>query len=235
MKIKNKIHTIEFLSCTNPNNIIIYCHGLGANKSMVTRFTDNLLSHDIGVYAFDFPGHGDDNTDFKYFNLELCIQYLDNVIDYVTQKHNNSRIYLFGSSYGAFVILNKLIKNNNKIEKTFLMGPAVNFSEIINRKMNITDDYFRHNEYLHLYNNIKLSANTYNGFALGTILVKKHKFNNIFVIQGDIDKTVYLSDVEKFCSYNNCILEVIKNGNHELDDFNTEINDFILKYMKLDK
>ena len=52
-------------------------------------------------------------NDFKKFNLNNCISYLKDTINYIKDKHKDSKIYLFGSSYGGFVILNsykKIIK-----------------------------------------------------------------------------------------------------------------------------
>ena len=86
--INDKINTFSAIPRDNMNKIIIYCHGLGANKIWATRFYDYLLTNKIGIISFDFPGHGEDKTDFVYFNLSLCISYLEEMIDYVKIKYN---------------------------------------------------------------------------------------------------------------------------------------------------
>ena len=138
--VNNKINTFMAVD-DSVDRIVIYCHGLGANKIWATRFYDYLLTNKIGIISFDFPGHGEDKTDFVYFNLSLCISYLEEMIDYVKIKYNVP-IYLFGSSFGGFVILNKLIKTDINIKKAMLMCPAINFCEIIERKLGISLDYF---------------------------------------------------------------------------------------------
>ena len=138
--IDERINALSAISDEHMNKIVIYCHGLGSNKTWAIKFYENLLNENIGIVSFDFPGHGEDNTDFSDFDLSLCITYLDRVIQYVKDKYNVP-IYLFGCSFGGFVILNKIIQNNN-IEKTMLMCPAVNFCEILEIKADVSSNYF---------------------------------------------------------------------------------------------
>ena len=64
----NRINTFENMPTNELEKIVIYCHGLGSDKSLVNRFSKDLLNKNIGVVSFDFPGHGDDKTDFSFFN-----------------------------------------------------------------------------------------------------------------------------------------------------------------------
>lgn len=216
------IKQIKYLN-NNPNKIIIYVHGLGSNKEMINRFSKKLLEKGIGIVSFDQPCHGEDKTDFKYFNIELCIKYLNNIIDELKNNYN-SKIYLFGSSFGGFVILNKLLEDNKNIEKSILMSPAINFYSIIKRKMNIDDNYFNNNKYLELYNDIKLYKDTYFDIKKREEILLKTPLNNVYIIQGNIDKTVYLDDIKNYT--NN--IKIIDNGKHELYDYEEEIVEFIL-------
>ena len=204
--------------------VIIYCHGLGSKKEKINRLKDKLLENNIGVVAFDFPGHGEDKTDFSKFNLNLCISYLEEVIE----KHKNKKIYLFGSSYGGFVILNKLIRNNKYINNTILLSPAVNFLSIVNRKQNIDINYFNNQEYIDLYNNIKIYKTAYIDYKNNEEKVYKYKYNNINIIHGTLDKTVLLKDVEYFSKKNNLNLKIVKDAKHELFGYEDEIINFIL-------
>lgn len=207
--------------------VVIYCHGLGSDRKWVKRFCDKLLENNLAVYAFDFPGHGQDDTDFFEFTLSLCVSYLNEVIDYVRREHN-TLIYLFGSSFGGFVILNRLISKNDDIEKTILMCPAINFCEILENKSKISDDYFNTNQYMPLYNNIKIYKQAYDEFKDGDLQIKKFKFNDVAVIQGMLDRTVNYKDVENFCRKNNLKLKLLQNGEHELYGNDNEILDFLI-------
>ena len=210
------------------NKIIIYCHGLGSNKTWATRFYDGLLKNKIGIISFDFPGHGEDKTDFSLFNLSLCITYLEEMITYVKTKYNVP-IYLFGCSFGGFVVLNKLIQNNKNIEKTMLMCPAINFCEIMEHKSGMSLDYFNTNEFMPLYNNIKIYKDAYLEFKDGDEAVKNYEFQNISIIHGTSDKTVLYKDISNFCKKNNLKLTTIEDGKHELYNYDNEIVNFLLK------
>ena len=169
--VNNKINIIENMPIDELEKIVIYCHGLGSNKNLVNRFSKDLLNNNIGVVSSDFPGHGDDKTPFSLFNLSLCIEYLEEVIKYIKNKYNVP-ICLFGSSFGGFVVLNRLIIRNNDIDKTILMCPAINFCEIMELKSGISIDYFDTNEFMPLYNNIKIYKDSYLEFKNGDKKIK---------------------------------------------------------------
>ena len=225
--VNNKINTFMAVG-DSVDRIVIYCHGLGANKIWATRFYDYLLTNKIGIISFDFPGHGEDKTDFVYFNLSLCISHLEEMIDYVKIKYKVP-IYLFGSSFGGFVILNKLIKTDINIKKAMLMCPAINFCEIIERKLGISLDYFNTNEFVPLYNNIKIYKDAYLEFKNGNNAVKNYEFQNVSIIQGTLDRTVLYDDISKFCKKNNLKLTTIEGGKHELYGYDEEIINFMLE------
>ena len=224
----NRINTFENMPTNELEKIVIYCHGLGSDKSLVNRFSKDLLNKNIGVVSFDFPGHGDDKTDFSFFNLSLCIEYLEEVIEYVKNKYNVP-ICLFGSSFGGFVILNRLIRRNNDIDKTILMCPAINFCEIMELKSGISIDYFDTNEFMPLYNNIKIYKDAYLEFKNGDKEGREGEFRNISIIQGMIDKTVSYDDIKEFCLRNKLELITIEKGKHELYGYDEEIVDLLIK------
>lgn len=224
----NRINTFENMPTDELEKIVIYCHGLGSDKSLVNRFSEDLLNKNIGVVSFDFPGHGDDKTDFSFFNLSLCIEYLEEVIKYVKDKYNVP-ICLFGSSFGGFVILNRLIRRNNDKDKTILMCPAINFCEIMELKSGISIDYFDTNEFMPLYNNIEIYKDSYLEFKNGDKKIRKANFRNISIIQGMMDKTVSYDDIREFCLRNNLELVTIEKGKHELYGYDEEIVDLLIK------
>ena len=159
--INNRIH---LFSATEPKNkkVIIYVHGLGGNKNWITRFYKDLLNNGYDTYSIDLISHGEDGNDFKKFNLSNCISYLKDTINYIKEKNKDSEIYLFGSSYGGFVILNAYKEIIDDVDKIYLMCPAINFCEIMEIKTgNLNIEYFDDNEYLPLYNNIKIYKDAY--------------------------------------------------------------------------
>lgn len=223
----NKIYTFSSNLDNSLNGIIIYCHGLGSNKEMSQRFSDKLVKNNIGLIAFDFPGHGEDSTDFKDFNLDLCIDYLNRVITSIKNEYDVP-IYLFGSSFGGFVILNRLINKSSDISKTILMCPAINFCEIMERKTGLSLDYFKDNSYKDLYNNIKIYKNSYIEFKEGDSRVREYNYKDIFIIEGTDDQTTTYESMKEFSSKNDLDMLTIESGKHELYGYDDEIIDYII-------
>lgn len=223
----NKIYTFSSNLDNSLNGIIIYCHGLGSNKEMSQRFSDKLVKNNIGLIAFDFPGHGEDSTDFKDFNLDLCINYLNRVITSIKNEYDVP-IYLFGSSFGGFVILNRLINKSSDISKTILMCPAINFCEIMERKTGLSLDYFKDNSYKDLYNNIKIYKNSYIEFKEGDSRVREYSYKDIFIIEGTDDQTTTYESMKEFSSKNDLDMLTIESGKHELYGYDDEIIDYII-------
>ena len=225
--VNNKIHIFSAIQKENIQKIVIYCHGHGSNKHWASRFYKGLINHDIGIIAFDFPGHGEDTTDFSKFDLSLCINYLNDIIKYVKINYNVP-ICLFGCSFGGFVILNRLIKNNNDIYKTILMCPAINFCEILEQKSNVSLEYYKSNLYMPLYNNIKIYRKAYVEFKNGDLKIQNSNCQNIAIIQGSMDKTVLCGIIKEFCDIKKIKLKIIEGGKHELYGFDDDIIKFLL-------
>ena len=109
------------------------------------------------------------------------------------------------------------------------MCPAINFCEIMELKSGISIDYFDTNEFMPLYNNIKIYKDSYLEFKNGDKKIRKANFRNISIIQGMMDKTVSYDDIREFCLRNNLELVTIQKGKHELYGYDEEIVD-LLKY-----
>lgn len=215
----------------NMNGLVIYCHGLGADRCWALRYYKELVDNNIGIVSFDLPGHGEDKIPNSQFNLELCLSYLEQVIEYVKNTYK-AKIYLLGSSYGGFVLLNRLMSKNEDIEKTFLISPAINFCEIIERRAGILlDDYLKINNYVHIFYDIDIYKEPYYEMKEQEKIIKQFNFKNIDIIHGKKDRTVLLSDVEMFSNKNNLKLKVVEDGKHELHGHEEEIVNFILENM----
>ena len=94
--------------------------------------------------------------------------------------------------------------------------------------MKINKDYFKKNNYIHLYGNVKIYKNAYNEFMKADEFVKEFNYTNILIIQGKLDKTVSYEKQKKFVQNNKLKLITIENGSHELYEFNKEIGDALI-------
>ena len=225
--INNNIHMFKATGNNKNEKAILYVHGLGANKNWITRFYRQLLDNNIDVYSIDLVSHGNDITSFKKFNVTNCVQYIKDTLNYL--KDNYNKVYLFGSSYGGFVILNAYNEVINYVDNIYLMCPAINFCEIMEEKVGgLNIDYYNNHDFLPLYNNIKIYKNTYKKLKKGDEFIKHNKFKKVFIIQGDNDTTVNVNNIVKFCNDNNLKYKIINNGKHELYGYDSEIIEFIL-------
>ena len=210
----------------NMKSIVIYCHGFGDNKDRIYQHDKILNDNNIGIISFDLPCNGEDNTPYDKFNLDNCISYLKEIVEYV--KKYNVDIYSIGSSFGGYILL-EYVRRYDDISKVFLKFPAVNFYECIKRKLNI-DDNFDNKDYIEL-SNFKLYKDSFKSF--NTDLVNNFSTkSDIYIIHGDKDKTVLLSDVHNFCTHFNIRLKVIEGATHGMKDYLDLINEEIINYFK---
>lgn len=215
----------------NMNSIVIYCHGFGENKDRIKQHYEILNSNNIGIISFDFPCHGDDKQDDIQFNLTNSIDYLNAVIKYV--KKYDVPFCLMGSSFGGYIILSRINRVSEKIDKVFLKFPAVNFYECTKRKLKIDLNYFDEHEYYEFLNGRRLYKEGFIQFMNDNLMNKFDKHNsNIYIIHGDKDNTVLLKDVWYFCKKNNINLKVIEGAKHGMKDHLDIVNIELVNYLK---
>ena len=227
-RIDNNINCFKSIP-DDMQHIIIYCHNLGSDCSWSLRFSEELYDKKIGIISFDLPGHGLDNIDFKKFNLILCLNYLNIVINYVKRMYPDIKINLLGSSFGSYLILNRLIRNIERFNSVLLMSPCVNIIDFLQREHNITLDYYNNHEYKILYGNVKLYKNTYLEFLENDVFNNKKiiRNNDIFVIHGEDDRVINIEVIQEFCNNLNIPLTRIPNAPHEFYSYLNQVNNFI--------
>ena len=103
------------------------------------------------------------------------------------------------------------------------------------RKSNVSLEYYHSNLYMPLYNQIKIYKKAYMEFKHGDIQIENSDFQNIAIIQGTLDKTVLCDEIKKFCKNKNIKLKIINGGKHELYDFDQDIIKFLFKQLMDEK
>ncbi len=218
------IHALKVIP-ENVKKVIVYCHGLGANKNWMARFYEPLYQNQIGIIAFDFPGHGEDERIFSDFPFEQCLSDLEKVIDYAKQY---AKVSLFGCSFGGFVVLNELLKHS-QVESTYLMCPAVNFCSIVEKKTGVSEQFYETHDSIFLYKHMKLTKEIYHTLKEAEAKVMASFYQNIHIIHGKMDTTVDYQVIQVFCQKHASLLTTIESGKHELYGFDQEIIDWLLK------
>ena len=130
-KIKVKLSIPEGKTRTE---VYIICHGFGSAKD--GRSTE-IMAHKLNengfiAISFDFPGHGDSIEPIEKLTVENCISYINEVFEYVKNEFKNHEISILSTSFGAYVTINKLIKDKkNEFKNIVLRCPAIDMKNIL--------------------------------------------------------------------------------------------------------
>lgn len=227
--INNQIYSL--LSIPNDlRKIVIYCHGFGESKDRIQEHAHLLNQNNIGIIGFDFPCHGEDKNSDHYYNLNNSLSYLKQVIDYA--KKYGVPISLMGSSFGGYIILSLINKTNEYFDKVFLKFPAVNFYECTKTKLKIELNYSDNHEYYEFLNGRRMFKDAFIQFMNDNLMDNFDKHgNDIYIIHGDKDNTVLLSDIECFCLKNNIKLDIIKGAGHGMTNHLEIVNQKLIRYL----
>lgn len=117
----------------NCTKVVILIHGLSSSKEsenasyMMSYFTKK----DIGVVAYDQPGHGTEDAANETLLLKNCLDSLASVEKYLIGKYPDAEICYFGSSFGGYVLGIYLARKLNSGRKAFMRCSAVIFPQMI--------------------------------------------------------------------------------------------------------
>lgn len=186
------------------NSIFIFCHGFcsGKGSNSVKVVANMLLDCGIPSIAFDFPGHMDSVQGTDKLKVDVCISYIDTIIDYVKKMYGNEiKISFYAISFGAYILLNKLIGDDSNYDNIVLRSPAFNMKDILKESL-LKENFEKYKQ------NGKARAG-YGGkievpYSLYEEFVDNNLYNNynekrkILIIQGTLDDTASIEDTYKF-------------------------------------
>ena len=200
----NNLHSCLYLpNNSTPKEIVVGIHGFSGDKesSVLIELSKHLNENSVALITFDLPCHGE-NDNSKPLILQDCFDSIKNIFDFVKNNFKNIPISTFATSFGGYLLLNHLSKNEEKLNKVILRAPAIHMSNVL--------------ENVILPFN-KLSANSLNspanlGFEKKLIINKQFledlKVNNLehlpkikdflYILQGKLDDIVDPKMNEKF-------------------------------------
>lgn len=230
LEIKSKKYKISTKLYLPPENIelkeiIIACHGFAGDKesSAIKLLADEMLKYGIGVICFDFPGHGESKTDASNLTIDNCIQDINTIENYIKYTYKNIPISIFSTSFGAYITLINIFRNNKTYKKIILRSPAIRMANIYRYALlREPEEDYRNRGYTKLgfereliipYNFIKELDNN-NIFEM----YKNITIPNIYIIQGDEDNIAPIKDTKDFVSLNpkKIKLYIIKGADHRM-------------------
>lgn len=212
-----------FLSQNTVKKIIIACHGFGGDKesSTITDLAEEIILKNIAVVSFDFPAHGESKLDGKELTIENCINNINTVYRY--SKKFNAPISLFATSFGAYVNLINIARNNNEFQKIVLRSPAIEMAKIL-KEVLLKESFSKYKEngytILGFERKMKIPYSFYEELLNNNInkIYDDIEIPKIHIIQGNKDEIAMIEDTMKFVENNKNQIElnIIDNGDHRM-------------------
>lgn len=205
--IKKEIENINckiFEPSQKKERVLIAIHGFGGDceSSVIENVAKGLEGQGIVVFSFDLPCHGKDKITSE-LKLGSCLERIEKVLNIVKQKYKEEQISFFATSFGAYLLLNYIVKNKCNFEKIILRAPAIFMYEIFAKKILTEQGYS-----LTKINNHPIELGYERKMICEKSFVEELKINNlenfhfdkhIDIIQGDKDDIINIIDNEFYC------------------------------------
>ena len=185
------------------NEIVIGVHGFAGDKesSVLIVLANELNKHNKALISFDLPCHGE-NDKAQILNLTNCINSIKTIFDYVKENFANIPISVFATSFGGYLTLNYLSKNNEHLHKLILRAPAIYMHKILETVILPEHNFNKEdlNKTINLgYENPLLVDNKFL-VDLQNLNLENSKTTNhfLYILQGKQDDVVNPNDNAKF-------------------------------------
>ncbi|MDO5557204.1 MAG: alpha/beta fold hydrolase [Clostridia bacterium] len=220
---KDYLINIKEYIVKDSKEVCILCHGFCSWKDSdsIVTVAKRLNKDGITAIALDFPCHGDSNLSPEYLRVENCISDIKVLEEYIKEKYKVDKISIFGVSFGAYIILNKVIREKKGYYKNIILrSPAIDMKNIlINCLIKESINDFKKNRIVKAGHGGKKEViyDFYEDLIKNDILKLYNKNERIVLIQGNIDDTAPIEDTYKFIKLDkNLELIEMKNVNHRM-------------------
>lgn len=211
-------------SINESNKIFIFCHGFcsGKGSNSVKVVANMLLECGIPSISFDFPGHINSIQGTDKLEVDVCISYINSVVEYVKKEYGNSiKISFYAISFGAYILLNKLIGDNSYYDNIVLRSPAFNMKNILVKSLlkDSFEQYKREGKAKAGHGGkIEIPYSFYEDLVRHNLYDNYKEKRKILIIQGSLDDTAPIKDTYKFIK-NRPEIELIemKNIKHHME------------------
>ncbi len=128
--------------------------------------------------------------------VDVCISYIDSIIEYIKKQYGeNIKISFYAISFGAYILLNKLIGDNNEYDNIVLRSPAFNMKDIFtNCLLKEEFEEYKKNGRAKTGHGGKIIVpySFYEDLIEHDLYIKYKEKRKILIIQGDLDDTAQL-------------------------------------------
>ena len=131
LEVYSNNHKIKLYtnSVQNPKKIVLCLHGFNGDLwgDEFSKFRKLLAKEDeIFVCSFDSAGHGMSEVDSLNMTLDLVLQEITDVVNYLENKFKHTPLYFYGTSYGGYRAMVAISKYNYKnLKGIVLVNPAI--------------------------------------------------------------------------------------------------------------
>ena len=116
----------------NPEGIVIAVHGFASSMASptYTLLMRRMPEANLGVVAFDLPGHGSRESLQEELRIEGALDSISAAERYATEQWPEADIFYFGSSFGAYLLCLYISRRPHRGRRVFLRSAAVNMPEL---------------------------------------------------------------------------------------------------------
>ena len=237
----NSIYVKIYNYMEHPKKVMIVCHGFCSSKdsSSVQEITKSFSKYNIPIIAFDWPAHGQSQD---ILSVNKCKETFESIQEYVQKLYPTANKYLYGSSFGAYIVMLCLCNGSAINYKCiFFKSPAIKMDKIlINSLIEENFEEFERNGYTIKKNrgNLIIPYEFYKDLLQNRIDPEKVKNlkNRILIFHGTNDTIAPIRDVRE-CVSNRISLTELPGAEHSFKGKYLEqmIDSIINEFEKNDK
>lgn len=182
--------------------VMIVCHGFCSSKdsASVQEIAKSFSKLNIPIIAFDWPSHGQSE---EILSINKCKETFESIQEYVQKLYPTAKKYLYGSSFGAYMLMLCLCNGNVKnCECIFLKSPAIKMDKILVNSL-LEEDFesFQRNGFTIKKNrgNLIIPYEFYKELLQNKINPEQFKSlkNRILIFHGTDDSVAPIGDVRE--------------------------------------
>ena len=210
----------NFIFSKEQKAVLIIVHGFASSKESPTckRLEEIMPKNGISTLAIDLPNHGENKKDD--LTIKSCLEVIEDTENYVKSLFPNIPIYMFASSFGAFLSLLYINNKKSSVKKLFLRCTAVNMKKILFDSTEPSEwEQLKKEGFIinaHFLRPVRLSLDFYNE-------IEKYDLFEIFstpkdillkMVHGDCDQIASYDEAVKFSKQFGIDLETIHGADH---------------------
>lgn len=207
---------------TGAEIIIVAMHGFAGDKesSCISRLEQVVTRKGIGLVKFDWPAHGESETNGFHLTIDNCLSDLETVIAHVKEEHPTSRLLAFATSFGGYLTLLYHDIHPDTFEYIILRSPAIQMGHVISaailteaEKKELSEKGFVRVGYERI---MEVTSDFVADLQTHDILkiYQNRKCENISIIHGTADDLVPFINSEEFAKEHCCKLFPVDGADH---------------------